>query len=160
MSDSYQIDTCTVTVEVSLDTGPRLVGQMFLRPGAAGHTGTETVADRLNDGTPFFPLRVLQPEPATYLVGKAQVRYVLAPDSSGDERVALRRAASTQVGVVALLEDGEALSGVLFIELPPGHTRTLDYVNLPDQQFVLMALPGHDCLINLSRVRYFLDPAS
>ncbi len=37
MSDSYQIDTCTVTVEVSLDSGPRVVGQMFLRPRAAGH---------------------------------------------------------------------------------------------------------------------------
>ncbi len=157
--DTYHLETYTVTVEVSLGGGASLVGQMFLRPLAAGHGGRETVADRLNDGSPFFPLRVLEPVPATVLVGKAQVRYVLAPTPAGDERIALQRAAASQIGVTAVLDDGQTVSGILFIDLPPGHTRTLDYITLPDHTFVEVAQPERDCFINRSRVRYFRDAA-
>ncbi len=160
MSDDFHIDTHEMPVEVSLGDGPHIVGQMFLRPRTAGHTGPETVADRLNDGTDFFPVRVLDPEPALILVGKAQVRYVLAPDPGADERVAVRRAAAPQAGASVMLDDGEIVSGVVFLEGDPSHTRPLDFLNAIDQPFVLLARPGQDYLINRSRIRYVLDTAS
>lgn len=160
MSGDFQIDTYTVDVEVSLGDGPRLVGQMFLRQVASGHSGPETLADRLNDVLPFFPLRVTEPEPATLLVGKAQVRYVIGPDPTGDDRIALTRAMATQVGASVLLDDGQALSGVMFVELQPGHDRPLDFVNRPEQRFVVLGQPGQECLINRNRIRYMVDTAS
>ena len=160
MTGEFQIATYTIDVEVSLGDGPRLVGQMFLRHVADRHSGPETLADRLNDGLPFFPLRVSEPEPATLLVGKAQVRYVIGPDLSADERMAVTRAVATKVGASVLLDDGQALSGVMFVESPPGHDRPLDFVNQPEQAFVVLAQPGHECLINRNRIRYMLDTVS
>lgn len=160
MSGDFHIETRTVDVEVSLGDGPRLAGQMFLRPAAEGHAGPETVADRLNDGLPFFPLRVTEPEPATLLVGKGQVRYVIAPDPSGNERVALARATAAPVGASVLLDDGEALSGVMFVEPARGGDRPLDFVNRREQAFVPLVQPGRECLINRNRIRYLLDTSS
>lgn len=160
MSDEYQIQTHVVQVEISLGEGPRLVGQMFLRPLTAGHAGPETVADRLNDKSPFFPLRAMTPEPALLLVGKAQVRYVIAPDSGTNDRVAFRRAASVQIGASIMLDDGEVVSGIVFIEGDPGHVRPLDFLNTVDDPFITLVRPDQEYLINRTRIRYFVDIAS
>ena len=56
MTSAYQIGTGSVRVEVSMAGGERLVGEMFLRP-AAGGARYESVASRLNEPAPFFPLR-------------------------------------------------------------------------------------------------------
>jgi hypothetical protein len=160
VSHDYQVETVPVPVEVTLDGGERLVGQMFLRLYAAGHAGRETIADRLNDDSAFLPLRLTEPVPTTLLVGKAQVRYLVGPDPNGDERIALMRAAALPVEASILLDDGEALTGTMFIEGVPGRTRALDYVNLPDRPFLSLAQPGREYLVNRSRIRYFLDPSS
>lgn len=159
MSDSYQIETATVAVEIHFETGAPLQGQVFLRPGAAAHYGTETLADRLNDGSPFFPVRVKGPGESVLLVSKARVRYVIGPSSAADERVASERAAATQVGVQAVFEDGSTTSGILFIDLPPEQCRPLDYVNDPGRHFVALAQPGRDLFVNRALVRYFRDSA-
>lgn len=160
MSDEYQIRTDAVPVELSLGDGVRLSGQMFLRPSAAGHAGPETLADRLNDATPFFPFRASSPDQAVLLVGKAQVRYVIAPSSAANERVAVARAASVQLGASVMLDDGEILSGIVFIDNAPGHARPLDFLNGLVEPFVVLADPSQEYLINRSRIRYFLDLTS
>lgn len=160
MSDEYQIQTHLVPVEISLGDGPHLVGQMFLRPHTAGHSGPETVADRLNDRTAFFPVRAITPEPALLLVGKSQVRYVIAPASGTNERVAVQRAASVEVGASIMLDGGEVVSGVVFIEGVPGHVRPLDFLNALDDPFVVLVRPDREYLINRTRIRYIIDIAS
>lgn len=160
MADEYQIHTDAVPAEVSLGEGARLVGHMFLRPSVAGHAGPETVADRLNDGTPFFPFRASAPDETVLLVGKAQVRYVIAPSSGANERVAFARAASVQLGASVMLDDGEVLSGVIFIDNAPGQARPLDFLNALVEPFVVLVGETQEYLINRSRIRYFLDLSS
>lgn len=160
MSDEYHIQTAAVPAEVSLGDGARLVGHMFLRPSAAGHAGPETVADRMNDGTPFFPFRASTPDPAVLLIGKAQVRYVIAPSSGADERVACARAASVQLDASVMLDDGEVLSGIVFVENAPGHGRPLDFLNGLVDPFVVLVGGPEEYLVNRSRIRYFLDMKS
>jgi hypothetical protein len=159
LSGSYRIETTAVGVEVTLDGGRPLVGQMFLRPSPA-HTGMETIIDRLNDTAPVFPLRVtVGPDQGVHLVNKARVRYLVAPSSGSDERVAGDRAAATQIGVTAVFDGDLSVSGVLFIGLPPQKARALDYVNDPGREFVTLAQPGQDVYVNRRLVRFFRDAA-
>jgi hypothetical protein len=161
VSDRYQIATSMVAVQVSFESGAPLLGRMFLLPRIAGHAGRETVIDRLNDGVAFFPLQVDEPRNGVVLVSKARVRFVVAPSSADDERVAAYRAAATQIGVIALFDEALSVSGVLFIDLPSQAARTLDYLNdqgrTHERLFVTLAQPGRDVFVNRSLVRYFRD---
>jgi hypothetical protein len=153
LAQAYQIGTEAVAVEVSMLSGPALAGEMFLRMGAVG--ARETVSDRLNDGTAFFPLRT--PDGAVLLVGKAQVRYVVAPAMDDDERVADERSSMPQMLVTAELDSGETFTGVVFVDLPPGQVRTLDYVNEAKLPFIPLAQLDREYLINRALIRHVRD---
>ena len=150
---SYQIGTQAVAVEVCMASGPRVVGDMFLRPG--GVRPAERVVERLNDGSPFFPLRGAGE--AIVLVGKAQVRYVVAPSLDDDDEVADERSSVPQLLVTAELDSGEAITGMFFVDQPPGHIRTLDYVNEPARTFVALAQLDREYLINRSFIKQLRD---
>src|SRR5690348_8685467 len=98
-------------VEVCMTNGARLHGEMFLRLGAEGHSGSETVADRMNDGRPFVPIRVTSPSPNVLLVAKAHVRYVIVPPADrDDDRISDTRSASSQLLVTAVMDSDEAFT--------------------------------------------------
>jgi hypothetical protein len=153
VESSYQIGTQAVAVEVCMASGPRVAGDMFLRPGRV--RAGETVVERLNDGTPFFPLK--GPDGAVVLVGKAQVRYVVAPSLDDDDELADERSSAPQLLVTAELDSGEAITGVFFVDLPPGHVRTLDYVNEATRAFVALAQLDREYLINRSFIKQLRD---
>jgi hypothetical protein len=153
VESSYQIGTQAVAVEVCMASGPRVVGEMFLRP--AGVRPAETVVDRLNDGTPFFPLRGA--DAAIVLVGKSQVRYVVAPSLDDDDEVADERSNVPQVLVTAELDSGEVITGMFFVDQPPGHVRALDYVNEPARAFVALAQLDREYLINRTFIKQLRD---
>jgi hypothetical protein len=156
VTDLYQIQTETVSVEVTFDSGAPLVGRTFLRPSAT-HAGLETIEDRLNDAAACFPVRVDHPAPATLLVSKSRIRYVVAPSQGRDERIASERAAATQIGMTAWFDDDFSVTGILFIDLPPNLARALDYVNDADRKFVALAQPGRDVFVNRALIRFFHD---
>ncbi len=153
MTESYQVGTQAVGVEVVFASGPRVSGEIFLRLG--GVRAPETVADRLNDGAPFFPLRVA--DGAVVLLGKAQVRYVVTPPIDDDTDVADDRTSVPQLLVTAELDSGEAITGVCFVDLPPGHARSLDYVNDARRAFVVLAHLDREYLINRSFIKLLRD---
>ena len=153
MASSYQIGTQAVPVEISMASGPGISGEMFLRPG--GVRSSETVAERLNDGTPFFPLKTA--DGAVVLLGKAQVRYVVTPSLDDDDDVADERSSVPQLLVTAALDSGESITGVFFVDLPPGHIRSLDYVNEAKRDFVAVAQLDREYLINRSFIRELRD---
>lgn len=157
MASDYQIGTRAIPVEVCMTTGSRLRGDMFVRPGAVAHAGSETVSDRLNDGSPFFPLRVTEPEEAMLLVGKAHVRYVIAPPMDDDDRIVDGRSACSQVLVTAVMDSDEAFTGVCFVDLPPDKIRVLDYVNEPSLSFVPLAHLDKEYLLNRHHILHFKD---
>ena len=155
MASSYQIGTQAFPVEVCMCSGPPLAGEMFLRPGGGrGVRASETVLERLNDGVAFFPLKA---GGTVLLVGKAQVRYVVTPSLDDDDAVAEERSSTPQILVTAELDSGEAITGVFFVDLPPDHVRTLDYVNDAKRAFVALAQLDREYLINRSFIRHLRD---
>jgi hypothetical protein len=153
LASSYQIGTHSLGVEVFMASGPPIAGEMFLRPG--GVRAAETVAERLNDGAPFFPLRIA--DGGVVLLGKAQVRYVVTPSLDDDDLVADERSSVPQLLVTAELDSGEAITGVFFVDLPPGHVRSLDYVNEAKHAFVALAQLDREYLINRSFIKQLRD---
>ncbi len=153
MASTYQIGTQAVTVEVFFAAGARLTGEMFLRLGAVG--AAESVSERMNDGTPFFPLRA--PQGHVVLVGKSTIRYVVTPSMDDDDRIADERSSSPQVLVTAELDSGESITGVFFVDLPPGQVRTLDYINEPKRAFVPLAQLDREYLINRTHILHLRD---
>jgi hypothetical protein len=153
VASTYQIGTQSVPVEVFLVSGPRLAGEMFLRLHAVGTL--ETVSERMNDGVAFFPLK--SEDGSVHLVGKAQVRYVVTPSMDDDDRVSDERNHAPQVLVTAELDSGEAVTGVFFVDLPPGQVRTLDYLNDPKRAFVPLAQLDREYLINRALIRHLRD---
>ena len=149
---TYQLGTQSVTVEISMATGPRMTGEMFLRPGVRS---AETVAERMNDGTPFFPLKAA--DGTVSLLGKSQVRYVVAPSLDDDDGIADERSSSPQLLVTAELDSGETITGVFFVDLPPGQVRTLDYVNNARRAFVPLAQLDREYLINRAFIKQLRD---
>jgi hypothetical protein len=156
VASSYQIGTQAIAVEVFMASGPSVSGEIFLRPGGA--RAAETVAERLNDGTPFFPLKL--GDGSVVLLGKAQVRYVTTPSLDDDDTVADERSSVPQLLVTAALDTGETITGVFFVDLPPGHIRSLDYVNEANHAFVALAQLDREYLINRTFIRQLRDVAA
>lgn len=156
MTSSYQIGTQATAVEVFMASGPSVPGEIFLRPANSSRArAAETVAERLNDGTPFFPLKIA--DGSVVLLGKAQVRYVVTGSLDDDDTVADERSSAPQLLVTAALDTGETITGVFFVDLPPGHERSLDYVNDAGHAFVALAQLDREYLINRTFIRQLRD---
>ena len=59
--------------------------------------------------------------------------------------------------MTAELDSGEAITGVFFVDLPPGHVRTLDYVNDAKRVFVPLAQLDREYLINRTFITQIRD---
>lgn len=149
---NFRVETQGLSVELSFGQGPApLAATIYLRPRAALHSGTETVRDRLADGSFFLPLRLASSDEVV-LVAKSQIRYLRAPTPIDEDSMMLERAgASARVDIE--LDTGEAQSGELFFPLRPGQSRMLDYLNNEDVQFVCLGQGDKDCFIGRSHMR-------
>jgi hypothetical protein len=128
----YKVETQVVNVRISFGGGASAIGDMFLRPSLVTDSGVESVTDRMNDRDAFFPLRVRAERDETRLIGKAQVRYVMASEQAAPADVVdAARAESTAFELAIEVDDGEVLSGAFYALLPRGKRRALDYVNGP-----------------------------
>jgi hypothetical protein len=152
VSADYEVGTSAESIEVVLCGGVRIVGEIFLRPGQS--RGAESVADRLNDRDPFFPVKQ---DESVLLVSKAQVRYVVTPPLDDEDPTAEQRPSLPQLLVTAEMDDGEQITGVFFIDLPPGQVRALDYVNGTRRAFLPLAQLDREYLIHRQYVRFIRD---
>jgi hypothetical protein len=157
----YKLDTRALAVEVNHGSAARVFGEMFLRPSIITLSGVESVADRMNDRDAFFPLRVSEPEPATLLIGKAQVRYVAAPELPDAESSMAAEQASDSVhfNLDVELDDGLCLNGVFHAVLPRGKRRALDFINEQEGAFVTFHAEKRQYVINRSFIRRLRDVA-
>ncbi|MDX2054590.1 MAG: hypothetical protein SFV15_19470 [Polyangiaceae bacterium] len=132
MSDSdFQLETHSQRVEVLLRNGRCLSGWMFLRPAAGRHLGAETIEDRLNESNSFFPLAselAQAPTREALLIAKACIVYVKAQKPT-DDRSRSARASSSEVRVSLELTCDESITGMIYVALPQGRSRTLDWLN-------------------------------
>ncbi len=78
----------------------------------------------------------------------------MAPSLDDEEDIADERSSAPQLLVTAELDSGEAITGLFLVDLPPGHVRSLDYVNEARREFVALAQLDREYLINRSFIRF------
>ncbi len=153
------MNTRAVAVDVDLGGGRHLRGEVFLHDVAAAHDGDENILDLMNDEAAFFPLRVTTPAPSTVLVAKSHVQAMVVPSLARSARVALERETTVHFQVTVELDDGEKISGTVYVESPPGRQRPLDFFNAASSGFFAVSNADHDVLVNRARVQVVHDVA-
>jgi CheY-like chemotaxis protein len=125
-------------VTVTTADGAQMVGSVFVGLQASGHTGPETVQDRLNDACRFLTLAT-PAEAAPVFVNKEHVVRVEFPASveDGPDGPSVGLDGSDPVPVRVHLSTGELVHGTVRVEGPIGKRRLSDFLNA-DRPFLCM----------------------
>jgi len=139
-----------VAAEVLFADGSSLRGNLHLQPGSAHHPGAETPLEMLNRADAFFPVTMASGDIA--LVSKAQTTVVTC--EAGPGRFDTDRATIAKTVVLEVHVSGrEVLRGTASLELPPSHSRALDFLNEPERFFAI-ADDETTWHVNRAHVRY------
>jgi len=118
--------THRVTVTVTFAHGDTLEGEAHLQPSTALHQGAETPLEMLNRPDQFFAMTL--PSGTVALVSKAQTAVVTCREilkAEDAERVSVAKELRLQIHLVG----GQRFEGIARTELPPLHSRTVDFLN-------------------------------
>jgi len=128
---------------VTLVEGTVAEGDLHLQAGAPLHHGPESPLEMLNREEPFFPLTLTGG--GVVFIGKAHVISVLyqQPAPEADEE---RRTAARVIGLAVTMSGGHEFRGSTVTELPPNHSRPLDFLNLRERFFSVATQDGTVCL--------------
>ena len=142
--NDLRIEKGRLAVSVTLMSGTRVDGELYVQASAHYHGALEDAPELLNADEPFFPLALRTGD--TVLVAKDNVRSVTVAwnDVHDDETLGI----STRVEVA--LRDGERVSGSLFIEPVAGRSRLLDYLNRRQERFLILF--GRESVLLINRV--------
>ena len=151
-SNEYRIEKDRIPVTVTLASGTRLSGTVFVQSYIQHRYGREEASDVLNARDPFFPL--LAEDGETHLIAKEQVvEAEVAPDAEAD-------ALSEIVARTALVEvsttTGFSRTGAVYLEVRNDRPRLLDFLNQFDHRFLVLHAETGVRLINrrlIERVR-------
>jgi hypothetical protein len=143
MSD-YRIEKVPRRVELTLASGRRLEGDIFLQAFARFRAGPEEPLDVLNDADGFLPLVLSSGE--LLVIQKSQIALVAtalpASDPSSEARVLGMRVEIT-------LSGDETRTGIVFPELRADRPRLVDFLN--DTPLHFLPLYAADQLLLVSR---------
>jgi len=139
-----------VAAEVTFVDGTSLRGNLHLQPGSAHHSGAETILEMLNRVESFFP--VTSPSGEIALVSKAQTAVVTSDSTSLRDDADRASIAKTVVLKVHVVGRG-VIRGTASLELPPSHSRALDFLNEPERFFSITD-GGTAWHVNRLHVRY------
>ena len=148
MSD-YRIEKVRHHVEVTLTSGVRLEGDIFLQAFARFRAGPELPLDVLNEADPFLPLVLASGE--LLLVQKAHIASVATALPEMDDQV--------DTGVVGMhveitFVSGEKRSGSVFPELRADRPRLVDFLNHTPLRFIPVFEADHLLLVSTKHVAY------
>src|SRR3954469_19771921 len=107
-TSEFRIEKVRQDLEVTLSSGEKLNGTVFLEPVARTHAGPQNPRELLNEETAFFPFDV---KGNLVLVAKDHVKHVTY--KSGWQTPVL---SPTTVGVRLLLSDGSSVDGAVEVE--------------------------------------------
>lgn len=125
--------TRRLAVEVLLAEGALLLGELHLQARVSYREGAETLLEMLNRDEPFLALSAAD---GIVFVSKDQLAVVsCAPEVELDDPE--RAHAATRFHFEVLLRGGAQYQGWAVHELPPTHTRTLDYLNTSGRFFAV-----------------------
>jgi hypothetical protein len=145
---TYRIPKEAVDVELRVEGGLALAGQVFATSVVPHHSGPERVLDMLNrEDHPYLPVRG---EQDAVLVHKDRVVRVRSLDERDCRLTFADSVDQDQVRVRLLLAGGESraaaageeLDGIIVLEGPPERRRLLDYLNAAPRFFPLVREDG------------------
>jgi hypothetical protein len=127
-------------------------GQLYVMERVPQHDGPETVLEMLNRREGFFAFR---PEDVDelLLVSKGNTISV-SQDSKAPIADPARLSAAKLLGIEILLAGGSTLSGWASAELPPEHSRLLDYLNASQESFFALWTHASTHYVNRAHVLY------
>ncbi|MDB4915803.1 MAG: hypothetical protein JWM95_3447 [Gemmatimonadetes bacterium] len=148
MSD-YRIEKVRHRVELTLASGTRLEGDIFLQAFARFRAGPEEPLDVLNDAAPFLPLVLASGE--LLLVQKSQIAIAATPLPNSDD--------TADTGVVGMHVNitfvfGETRSGSIFPELRADRPRLVDFLNNNPEKFLPFFAADQLLLISTAHIEY------
>jgi hypothetical protein len=148
MSD-YRIEKIRRSVEVTLDNGFRVDGDVFCQSVGRFRAGPDEPLDLLNDDEPFLPLVVS--DGSIRLIQKVHIAVMGTALPDGDDAV--------DTGVLGMrvaltLVDGSEHVGTIFPELPPDRPRLTDFLNDTPLRFFALFTTDQLRLVNRVHIAY------
>jgi hypothetical protein len=148
MSD-YRIEKTRRRVEVTLASGRRLDGDVFIQPFARFRSGPEEPLDLLNADEPFLPLVLTSDD--LMLVQKSHIAVVGTAFPVEDD--------SVERGVVGMrvelgMSDGTKLTGSIFPEVRMGRPRLVDILNDSKQPFIALFATDRLQIVNRALIAH------
>jgi hypothetical protein len=129
MSD-YRIEKVRRRVEITLASGQRLEGDIFLQACARFRAGPEEPLDVLNDADEFLPL--LLPSGELLVVHKRHIALVDTVLPTGDDAM---ETGTIGMHVSLTMLHGGTLTGSLFPEVRADRPRLVDFLNSTPLRF-------------------------
>ena len=129
----FRVEKIKHTLELTLVTGEKMLGTVFLEPVARNHAGPQDPRELLNDDQAFFPF---ESNGSLILLAKDQVK--LAKYPQGKAPLPLR---VTEARVI--LSDGQTVEGAVVIEARTEADRFLDHLNHFEGRFLPMLTANH-----------------
>ena len=153
MSD-YRIEKVRYPVELTLASGDRLQGDIFLQAFARFRAGPEEPLDVLNEPERFLPLELSSGE--LLLVQKQQIAVVATALPETDY--------AAETGIIGMHVDisfvfGETRRGSVFPELRADRARLVDFLNRTPLHFLPFFTADQLLLVSVAHIAY-ARPAS
>lgn len=153
MSD-YRIEKIRLRVGLTLASGVRLEGDIFLQAFARFKAGAEEPLDALNDSASFLPL--VLPTGEILLVQKSQIAMVSTPLPEIDE---LAEPGIVGMHVEVVFGSGESRTGSVFPALRADRPRLVDFLNDSTNRFVSLFTADQLLIVGIQHIAY-ARPAS
>jgi hypothetical protein len=150
-NNEYRIEKDRLPVTLTLASGAKLSGTVFVQSYVQRRSGREQASDVLNSREPYFPLAGDDGE--TQLIAKDQVVEVEVSDDEDDALSAMiARTATVEITTIS----GATRIGAVYLEVRNDRPRLLDFLNQFDQRFLTLHAADGLRLINrrlIERVR-------
>lgn len=145
----YRSQTKRLAATVEFTDGSELAGVIHLQASPLHSSGFETPLEMLDRPEAFYPVRLADDTVA--LVSKAQTVAVGCPlEEPVDDPE--RASIATVLPIEVEMTSQKRYRGTAFCELPPGHTRPLDFFN-ESGPFVAIVNESHTYYVNRSLTR-------
>jgi len=149
---SFALPRTAVPAHLLLTEGDLREGDVFVMERFPQHDGAESVLEMLNRPEGFFAFR---PEDGAdaLLVSKAHTVSV-STDRQAPIADPARLSAAKLLGVELVLAGGSTIGGWASVELPPQHSRLLDYLNASRDPFFAVWTHAATHYVNRTHVMY------
>jgi hypothetical protein len=151
---SFALPCASVAAHVLLTQGAARAGHIFVMERVPQHDGPETVLEMLNRSETFFAFK---PDPKDehelLLVSKSHT-VTVAVDRQAPIADPARLSAAKLLGLELVLAGGSKLAGWASVELPPQHSRLLDYLNSSGESFFALWTHVATHYVNPAHVLY------